>query len=96
VRSRLVEPALGLVCGEPPELDDLVPRGPARDDRNGGPREVEALGEQADDGIVCAAAFRRRADTHLPRVTVPAGDLRARRPGRDPEAEPCRPLRHLV
>jgi hypothetical protein len=77
------EPPFDLLWVDAGQFDDLVPGAVARNDGDGATRNRECFGKQADDGVIRTPVFRRRSDTHLPRITVPADDACAFRSGRD-------------
>ena len=68
----------------------------ARNERERVARHRERLGEQAQHGVVRASVLGRRGDAHLPRVSVPADDLRAARAGADAQPHSCGRRRHAI
>ena len=87
--ARRGEPSLDLRRREAGQLDDLVSRAAARNERHARARQRERLGEQREHGLVRAPALGRRGDAHLPGVAVAADDRRPRRAGRDAQPQPC-------
>ena len=53
----------------------------ARNEGDGIAWDRERIGEQPQDGLVCATALGSLGDAHLPRVTVPPDDGGAPRSG---------------
>ena len=61
------EPSVDLVRADAGQLDDLVSRAAARNERDARARNGQRLREQREHRVVRLAALGRRADAHLPR-----------------------------
>src|SRR5947207_1929166 len=68
------------------QLDDLVPRTVARNDRERLARHRKSIREEPQHRVVRAALFGRSGNADLPAVGVPADDLCAPRTGTDAQA----------
>src|SRR6478672_4172654 len=87
-RSRgSLEPPVGLLGAEAAELDDLVACRGAGHERELGGSDAKPLGEQLEEGVVCASALGRRGYADLPGLALSADELGPPGSGRNADAE---------
>jgi hypothetical protein len=86
-RSAQPQQARGLLQPEALNGHNLGPTGLSGDQPDRRRTNPEHLGEEPNQGLVCGAVHRRGADPHPKRVTLDAGEFRARCPRLDAETE---------